>query len=137
MEMQQLARWQVTNLELSKELRKLGEKQESLFYWVNIELKKNGAIDLEINDGYIQKDYEEYYSAPTVAELGEGLPSIIGKDNINYSLCCYKGWFINKWYVAYKSIDDTDDFPLIEIDNDILVNAMAEMKIYLIRNKLI
>lgn len=139
MEMQQLARWQLTNLELSKELKKLGVSQESLFYWVNIELKKNGAIDLEINDGYIQKDYKEYYSAFTVAELK--LPFSIKQypphgEEISLFLYQFPPFSDRSFYeVAYLS-----GFGSILDHNetaDTEANTRAKMRIYLIKNKLV
>lgn len=63
---------QVTNLELSKKLKELGVKQESLFYWGNT----IGQLDQDCWRVYFFKDDDvsmEYVSAFTVAELGEML----------------------------------------------------------------
>src|SRR5437868_5642219 len=73
---------QVTNLELSKRLKELGVKQESLFWWEfyisgDPELKRAGeqeCIEGESEPWYPSKDC---ISAFTVAELGEMLPKNI------------------------------------------------------------
>lgn len=76
---------QVTSLELSKRLKELGFKQESLFYWIeqsdgiivnrSLAMYKENGCDLKILWGKftLYGDYEKY-SAYTVAELGEMLP---------------------------------------------------------------
>lgn len=56
---------QVTSHEISKRLKELGVKQESLFYW---EPQSNGIF--EITRWY----HKDSISAFTVAELGEMLP---------------------------------------------------------------
>jgi hypothetical protein len=66
---------QVTNLELSKRLKELGVKQESLFYWKEYD----GRWWLD----YCGKPWDEFKdrwaSAFTVAELGE----IIGAETLS------------------------------------------------------
>ncbi len=59
---------QVCNLELSKRLKELGVKQESLFWWcIEPEAFKN-------RDWYIGDTNDRKFSAFTVAELGDLLP---------------------------------------------------------------
>lgn len=80
---------QVTSLKLSKKLKELGVKQESLCYWDNKDIKVNGHSP-EYDEGGYAGEYETYpstakeidwlCSAFTVAELGEMLP--IGYINI-------------------------------------------------------
>lgn len=66
---------QVTSLELSKKLKEIGVKQESLFYWVDNE-KWSDECQLEyIPELEFPRD-ENSISAFTVAELGELFPSI-------------------------------------------------------------
>jgi hypothetical protein len=59
---------QVTSLEVSKKLKELGVKQESLWYWW-----KAGHIFVE-ERRYAGRQWEKLASAFTVAELGEMLP---------------------------------------------------------------
>src|SRR5207253_7805322 len=63
---------QVTSLELSKKLKELGVKQESLWYWW-----KSGHIFVE-EERYAGKQWEKLASALTVAELG----GMFGKRNV-------------------------------------------------------
>lgn len=76
------------SLEMSKELKKAGYPQDSLFYWAKFKdvwkIRDRDAMDI------LFPDYEKV-SAPTVAELGEALPVLVED---NYS-DCYKsadGW---------------------------------------------
>lgn len=68
---------QVCSLELAKKLKELGVKQDSLWYWVqekafpknvSVFYKRDLPDEIDINAFHI-------YSAFTVAELGELLPS--------------------------------------------------------------
>lgn len=73
---------QVTSLEISKRLKELGVKQESLFYWSSYGMKfKKETHELipenEINPSFM----EDYISAFTVAELGEMLVRLL-EDNL-------------------------------------------------------
>lgn len=72
---------QVSSLELSKKLKELGVKQESLYYWCSpgIDWRTNGEWEL-YPAGYVSSASlisveERGVSAFTVAELGEMLPS--------------------------------------------------------------
>lgn len=81
---------QVCSLSLSKRLKELGIKQESLFYYQNNPYN-NGqdCIDLMINEGRSENnenviintesenDNHQKYSAFTASELGEMLPNYI------------------------------------------------------------
>ena len=67
---------QVCSLELAKKLKKLGVKQESLFYWVK---HWKGRYEGHVNELFYGKDEDDnvnpHISAFTVAELGEMLPA--------------------------------------------------------------
>jgi hypothetical protein len=63
---------QVVNLELSKRLKKLGVRQESLFDWGKYAY--GDEIKVVPTFGYQEHPYSYICSAFTVAELGEMLP---------------------------------------------------------------
>ena len=133
---------QVCNLELSKKLKDLGCKQESLFYWIKptdngkhspyILLYKD-EVCWDISCGH------EPISAYTVAELGEILPDNLissGKDN-------------GKWHCIYGPKEDGNDMPDSEWENEDVyefgymtisdiseVIVRAKMLIYLIKEDL-
>lgn len=121
---------QVCSLELSKQLKKLGVKQDSIWYWKQhfekgykwilvkkrntagfkqLLLRKKGS---ENNDGFL-------FSAFTVAELGEMLPEkVCWRGYVN----CNKKWSFQ--FEEFKAEDKTE------------ANARAKMLIYLIENNL-
>jgi hypothetical protein len=102
---------QVTSLELSKRLRELGVKQESLFYW--------GDKPSDI----------ECYSAFTASELLDLLPSFIND------------WMLkiesNNGVYEIKYSDFSGEKQLWVSHHTNFVNSVATMIIYLIENKLI
>ncbi len=104
---------QVSNLELSKRLKELGVKQESLFWW----------YDLGSNYRLQQLDEKERLSqyaisAFTVAELGEliGWGHLSGKNELGKWEC---------WCKDYSLTADTE------------ADARAKMLIYLLEQKLV
>lgn len=142
---------QVTSLEPSKLLEKLGVKQESYFKW-NVEVEKgkeSGAVQL-----FSEKDWDDYaednlppdsvmYSAFTVAELGEMLPDIVrvGDDSMGEiveSRILTSSHQSGKWEVWYEGKDANDSpcdwyYQYAETEAD----ARAKMLIYLLENGLI
>ena len=72
---------QVTSLKLSRKLKSLGVKQESLWYWEQ-DVDDSDGGDFELCDKKVydrwnnkfEQSIIEFYSAFTVAELGERLP---------------------------------------------------------------
>jgi len=107
---------QTTSLELSKKLKELGCKQESLFYWSRL---LGGEFELNY-----YKEFREQrgdFSAFTCAELGEKL----------------KGYNIDYWYsypdFRLKLQESVDTQGRDENE----ANARAKMLAYLIENKLI
>jgi|SRR5579872_7035958 len=143
---------QVCSLELSKRLKELGVKQESLVYWLNVQhcvhmkVKENGwevetdengnniidKIDYRIELGNpfawnIDKD--NCWSAFTVSELSEMLP-----ENTNIFMLKVKDitptWFCE----AGECNGETTNW---EQTSDVIqANAIAKMIIYLLENKL-
>lgn len=138
---------QVCSLELSKRLKELGFKQESLFYWYQIDenhalykvhvktKSKEGLKALKLGDLVYGRDpYEKmcgefiHYSAFTVAELGEMLPSSVKDYYWKYE----KNWYEN--CIQYQD----DNFHIIaEINDKNEANARAKMLIYLLKNGLL
>ena len=143
---------QVCSLELAKELKNLGVKQDSLWYWVNY---SGGAeLILENNINEIMLKSKDTYSAFTVAEFGKKLPNMIRKDNLKwYQLNISLGSEINIKYIKteqghnliqggqgfnimYMHIDNYGSgYKLYEVVDLNESNTRAKMLIYLIKNK--
>ena len=128
--------WQVSNLELSKRLKELRVKQESLWWWAKNHLGnfylcyKSRDYFIEVGNTAVGFHSEEYYSAFTVAELGEGLPFgiVSGKTRNKYACMLHFGTpFPCNW-------TNRDMWDVSNADTE--ANARAKMKIYLKENKL-
>jgi len=127
---------QVVNLELAQKLKELGVEQESLFYYVRLDLKhweiEQGVEEYSLD--YIPNKTNKItdISAFTVAELGEMLPN-----KIIVSVGCEYDLFIGIlglcWQIMYSRHDGT----YYETTDKNEANARAEMLIYLLENKLI
>lgn len=113
---------QVTSFELSKRLKELGVKQESLFYYAPFKGKLCPVYINDLRRG-TSLPIKNYISAFTVSELGEML-----KDQ---DLECI--WFHehNK-YGAYQTCSGLNPF-----FDDTEADARAKMLIYLLENSLI
>lgn len=116
---------QVTSLELSKRLKELGVKQESLFWWLN-PFKEQGFI-LTQDSEWDKNDHHEFCSAFTVAELGEML-NVSGFGDMTTSCLGANGWHCsgNTTKLGRKHFIDTTE-----------AGARAKMLIYLLENNLI
>lgn len=106
---------QVCSLELAKQLKELGVKQESIWYWHK----------------YQDRDWEATLaesdlSAFTVAELGEMLPEFVGswREHDNF------------WHCDNSELGENRRVWLT-FNADTEADARAKMLIYLIENKLI
>lgn len=119
---------QVTSLELSKRLKELNVRQESHFWWIKGYSDDEFVIANPINKLVSQADADmmkrefEYYSAFTVAELGELL------EKASYSNLCD----------AYKYLhqrNDIDKFDLLEHMKK--PNFGAVMLVYLLENDIL
>lgn len=125
---------QVCSLKPAQRLKELGVKQDSLFYW------DSHAID-KSQDGYgITSDGE--FSAFTVAELGEMLPSNISiEEKILYLSFSKFGNSFDCNYI-YKHVISNNNmmveryFNIISINSITEVDARAKMLIYLLENNL-
>lgn len=69
---------QVCSLELAKELKEFGVKQESAFYWIGHYVNTTDCVEkpetARLQLGTYGTEYMWKYAAFTVAELGEMLP---------------------------------------------------------------
>lgn len=115
---------QVCSLELAKQLKELGVKQEGLYFWFN----GGGAWHIVLNKAGVEEPSKSIFSAFTVAELGEMLPKmenivVMIFDNGRCQLC------LQQTPVEGKVT------PIFEADTE--ADARAKMLIYLIENKLI
>ena len=117
------------DLEYAEELRDLGIKQESLWYWHNFGDKEKDCYKL----GHKGDSRWRLYSAFTVAELGELLPVYIElKGRGSAYLDSFK--HTDCWVISYRvgrARADTREEAGTE------ANARAKMLIYLIKNNLI
>jgi len=125
---------QVTSLELSKKLKELGVKQESIFYCVKSEHRGEDYYFLSYSDdsqfgGLYPRLTGEDISAFTVAELGEML----------------KGWIYecrcggNVWTITAVNppSEDKDGKPTYQTHSaNTEADARAKMLIYLLENGL-
>lgn len=123
---------QVVNKELSQKIKKLGVKQESLFYWYvykkSISLVYVGKYSTHTVYGLDSNDKPKIISAFTVAELGEKLNLV--KEGYILESMQYLGFpYIIRYCKNSKC--------LFEIIEDTEANARAKLLIYLLENKLI
>lgn len=130
---------QVCSLELAKRIKELGVKQESLF-WFDINPRpKNERTESELAGkivylcGYSTPKIN-FYSAFTVAELGEMLPqdAISGK---TVKVALKDG----KWVCSLSVTDNNDEVHYFAGEakyDQTEANVRAKMLIYLIENKL-
>jgi hypothetical protein len=131
---------QVVSLGLAKRLKELGVKQESLFWW-NRQTKELVYADKKsiLTNIWSQTTW---YSAFTVAELGEMLPveiyfKISPKDSfrVRAEWCIYK--FGNCWSLVLEECSDREGKLYEDIRADTEADVRAKMLIYLLENKLI
>lgn len=130
---------QVTSLELSQRLEKLGVKQASLFWWVNWskEIHSEGAPEgWELENGPHYKGCESI-SAFTVAELGEILPMYLNSENLaGLAYRLFTTWNDTEgWSCAYCMPSGAGDFALQVANTE--ADARAKLLIYLLENNLI
>ncbi|SRR6266702_6047336 len=124
---------QVTSLELSKKLKELGVKQESLFSWFYDEEDKDNqgiAFDIQYSDASTYDEDKWICSAFTVAELGELLP--MGAKSFVSS----HGRNVKKWVTEWSGIPlewDRSEQKFAHTEAD----ARAKMLIYLIEHELV
>ena len=132
---------QLSSLKLSKRLKELWVKQESFWWWTE-SISENGKITNSLcqNTGgketiafskRVLKCEYSYYSAFTVAELGEMLPKTIDGDRVIIIQRTYD----DQWTVDYRN-KKASPCPIVEIDKN-LANVCAKMLINLIEKGLV
>lgn len=135
---------QVTLLESSKRLKKLGVPQNSLFYWVETYNPECAQRSWSL---FYDKDDDDrvnpHVSAFTCAELGEMLPKevIIGNDIYEfYEICNFKfGTKDTSWGFSYRKtlyFGRWMDWLYSTCEKN-EAEARAKMLIYLLENNLI
>lgn len=139
---------QVTSLEISKRLKELEVKQESLFYWEGKTLVAKTTLGFttfgcEGTGGeptwYPRSEVEEeQFSAFTASELGEMLPQYIILDGglENYS-CELEIVRSSAWRFYYGDMNKEYSFKFTASTNTSEANARGEFLVYLLENKLI
>ena len=106
---------QVTSLELSKRLKELNVKQESLFYWVKTVVDGNENWDLRMSkkeslELHLQgKLISEYYSAFTASELWEKM-SILRAETKTDSYAKMLIYFTENKIIPIKEFDWEEGF---------------------------
>ncbi len=125
---------QVTSLELSKRLKELGVKQDSLFHWFSSQRKNIQCWGVMYST---YDDIPDRYSAFTSSELGEMIPTILQPDTPSKSDFKFDSCKVdneNRWMVAY--FYDFYRPPKMMFIENTEANARAKMIIYLLENKL-
>lgn len=119
----------VTSLELSKKLKELGVKQESIFSHIDY----GGKYNVYPTDLFIKKEGLDYVSAFLASELGEMLPDSLFEC---FDICIVKNE--SKYHIAYSRIIMGEDADVeAEADDSNLADALAKMLIYLLENNLL
>lgn len=116
---------QVTSLELSKRLKELGVKQWSLFYWSIADDRKTMEIRYQTYVSEVNEETVPYYSAFTVAELGEMFP----QEYTSQKGLIYGGY----WVCGIWNVQEEQELQKARTEAD----ARAKMLIYLLENNLI
>jgi hypothetical protein len=117
---------QVVSLELSKKLKELGVKQISFFYWNSNKNKVVASYHLGVAP--IDFDIMGYYSAFTVAELGEMLP-----ESVELGKGWLKIWSAKTQTGLWRVQLGEEYYEIAETEAD----ARAKLLIHLLENNLI
>ena len=131
----------VTSLELSRELKELGVKQESEFYWEKFPRKWELMRGRDKYDTPKERKLK-YASAFLSGELGEMLPAELWKDEVHLALMIQKIHIGDKKFPDYGKFGTTYlNVPsmsnVLHSEVDTLPEAMGKMPAHLIKEKLI
>jgi hypothetical protein len=141
---------QVCSLELSKKLKELGVKQDSLFYYASYSIHENELASNEliffidnkrnvISSGFSwfcddESPIDQKYSAFTASELLELLPTEISYQQISHYLSIIsRGNYYNVHYRQFAN----DQFIPVSLSDETLTNTLAQTLIFLIEKGLI
>ena len=125
------------SFELAKQLKELGMKQDSLWYWCEYN-EENAVPCLKLDRlayKFIRQNRKrEIYSAFTIAELCEGLPARIKTDYYRSFSSARGSWS----YLHIGKVENTKEWFVgyyhdIEIKGSTLANACAKMRIHLLK----
>lgn len=112
-----------TSLELSKQLKEAGYKQEGLWWWIESFNKGLKFLCIKIGDKYYKISGQSFdesflirnawniFVAPTVAELGEKLPHHFKSywiDNKEHTWACFDGRITNSISPEYIASANTE-----------------------------
>lgn len=120
---------QVCSLELAKQLKELGIKQDSLFSWIVHEDEEHVELTKWARSQYggIARKEKALFAAYTVAELGEALPEGFS----SYRDAAFNEWRCESPWHGIKNMGRISKSAKTE------ANARAKMRIWLIENGLI
>jgi len=134
------------SLEIAKQLKEVGWKKETEFWWVYNKLRDEHKICYGLSD--CCKNHSEsweYYHAPLATEILEELPKKDDSDNLarwRFEIELTKG---GMYYCRYDSIDgreipdnskEENEDKWVLINDKSLPNALAKMWLYLRKEKL-
>lgn len=129
---------QCISLEIAKRLKELGVKQDSLFYYLNID---GEGIYYIYYDDYLPEDYEyegDPISAFTASELLELLPKYIKQGNFEFYYTQMPSKHLDEWIIFYRnSFVSWNNFDGEDQSDKSIANCMGKMLIYLIEKGLI
>ena len=129
---------QVVGLELARQLKKLGVKQDSLYYWHSCLYTDSKRHHNYLNNLNKVPDYpnpsaiqsEEIYSAFTVSELGELLPDAVA----TYRYETYDD--DRDIWACIKYVEGNHEKYEYVVHTKTEANVRAKMLIYLLENKI-
>lgn len=132
----------VTCIEYSAELKTLGVTQKSIFYWLKLIGTKRWSIvnEEEVDEAAIVDDIA--ISTYTASEHLAAMPAALEQEDKNYDLMIDKIKFQGPediYTVSYSDINyELENIEhLIQFSDYKLADALAKMRVYLIRNKLV
>lgn len=122
----------LTSLEPSKQLKELGVKQESFYYWSDHTMPETLWREDALEEVWTENTIGETYSAFLASELGEMLPAKI--EGLGWLICTKtnsENWEI--YYTNDEKSGSTNGFLTAKTEAD----ARTKMLIYLLENNLV